>query len=164
MVVALDCGTRTGWAITADLRPPEHGVEEFTLERGESPGMRFRRFRLWLEQCLDLEWGDLVIFEQAHHRGGAATELCVGMTTRVMEFAASRYADYKAVHSGTLKRHITGKGNANKGAVIEAVNRRFNLQVTDDNEADALAMIAWYQDGMPEKARKKRKAVGGSDG
>jgi hypothetical protein len=31
---------------------------------------------------------DLAIYEQAHHRGGAATEFCVGLTTRVVEFAA----------------------------------------------------------------------------
>ena len=43
---------------------------------------------------------------------------------------------------GTIKRHIAGKGNADKQAVIDAV-RRLGFQPADDNEADALALLHW---------------------
>ena len=43
---------------------------------------------------------------------------------------------------GTIKRHVTGKGNADKEAVIEAV-RRLGFAPADDNEADALALLHW---------------------
>ena len=43
---------------------------------------------------------------------------------------------------GTIKRHITGKGNADKQAVIAAVQGA-RLRPADDNEADALALLHW---------------------
>jgi hypothetical protein len=43
---------------------------------------------------------------------------------------------------GTVKKHATGSGNAGKPAMIAAARARgFNL--TDDNEADALAILLW---------------------
>ena len=43
---------------------------------------------------------------------------------------------------GTIKRHITGRGNADKDAVIAAV-RALGFDPADDNEADALALLHW---------------------
>jgi Holliday junction resolvasome RuvABC endonuclease subunit len=43
---------------------------------------------------------------------------------------------------GTIKRHITGKGNADKSAVIAAV-KMLGFNPADDNEADALALLHW---------------------
>lgn len=43
---------------------------------------------------------------------------------------------------GTIKRHATGRGNAGKQDVIAAM-RALGHPVTDDNEADALAILHW---------------------
>jgi hypothetical protein len=43
---------------------------------------------------------------------------------------------------GTIKRHATGKGNANKGLMIAAMRARGHSPA-DDNEADALALLYW---------------------
>jgi Holliday junction resolvasome RuvABC endonuclease subunit len=43
---------------------------------------------------------------------------------------------------GTIKRYIAGKGNADKQAVIAAVRAR-GFNPSDDNEADALAILLW---------------------
>jgi Holliday junction resolvasome RuvABC endonuclease subunit len=43
---------------------------------------------------------------------------------------------------GTIKRHATGRGNADKDAVIAAV-RALGFDPVDDNEADALALLDW---------------------
>jgi len=40
------------------------------------------------------------------------------------------------------KRHVTGRGNADKAAVIAAVRAR-GFHPADDNEADALAILLW---------------------
>lgn len=49
-----------------------------------------------------------------------------------------------------LKRYATGKGNASKGEVIEAVTRRFPDVVTggDDNRCDALVLAAMGYDRL----------------
>ena len=41
---------------------------------------------------------------------------------------------------GTIKKHATGKGNANKAAMI-ATMQALGFQPADDNEADALALL-----------------------
>jgi len=43
---------------------------------------------------------------------------------------------------GTIKRFATGKGNANKAAMMEAARKR-GFSPTDDNEADAIAILLW---------------------
>jgi Holliday junction resolvasome RuvABC endonuclease subunit len=43
---------------------------------------------------------------------------------------------------GTIKRFITGKGNADKSAVIDAIRAR-GYSPSDDNEADAIAILLW---------------------
>ena len=48
----------------------------------------------------------------------------------------------RGVPVGTIKRHVTGKGNADKQAVIDAV-RKLGFAPADDNEADALALLHW---------------------
>ena len=49
---------------------------------------------------------------------------------------------YQGVPVGTIKRHVTGKGNADKAAVIAAIRAR-GFNPADDNEADALAILLW---------------------
>ena len=41
-----------------------------------------------------------------------------------------------------MKRHATGKGNAGKQAMIAAARAR-GFHPTDDNEADAIAILLW---------------------
>ena len=43
---------------------------------------------------------------------------------------------------GTIKRFITGRGNADKAAVMSAVRER-GYSPADDNEADAIAILLW---------------------
>jgi Holliday junction resolvasome RuvABC endonuclease subunit len=49
---------------------------------------------------------------------------------------------YQGVPVGTIKRFITGKGNADKAAVIAAVQAK-GFAPADDNEADAIAILLW---------------------
>lgn len=142
-ILALDFGTRTGWAALSDGHV-ESGVQTFDLSRGESPGMRFIRFRRWLEEILALTRPILCAYEAAHHRGGYATELLVGMATRLQEICAEREIEYVAVHSATLKKASCGSGRADKSAMITEARRRFpGHEIADDNEADALLLLEY---------------------
>ena len=49
---------------------------------------------------------------------------------------------YGGVPVGTIKRFATGRGNADKAAVIVAMQAR-GFHPADDNEADALALLLW---------------------
>jgi crossover junction endodeoxyribonuclease RuvC len=142
-ILALDLGTRTGWALLEDGHV-ESGVQVFDVKRGESPGMRYLRFNRWLEEMASADpRPDVIVFEQAHHRGGAATEVAAGFSTRVLEFCARHGIEHASVHTATLKKFATGKGNADKEAMLGAARERFKPNLADDNEADALWILEY---------------------
>ena len=158
-ILALDTATKTGWATLINWQI-ESGVQDFTKKRGESPGILFLRFNAWLMGIAlktlpgstaaapfteILEDGykpfDVIVYEQAHHRGGYAANLCVGLTTRLQEFAARIGAESMAVQSGTLKKATTGKGNASKEEMMVWFKEQTGRDPIDDNEADAYALL-----------------------
>ena len=161
-ILALDFATSTGWAARDRYGMITYGAQTFRLGRGESQGMRFLRLRAWLQELstlLRLRPNDgfaerptygpgLLAWEKPHHRGGAATELCVGMRTIAIAHAAAQRLDHTEVHTASLKMHATGKGNAGKAAMIIAAQKRWDLVVgvLREDEADALCVLSWAAD------------------
>ncbi len=143
MILALDTGTRTGWCLWDKGKVIESGTEDFSKQRGESNGMMFLRFRYWLGYMLTAYNISLVIYEMAHHRGGAATEIGVNLTGRVQECCSEHNIEYTTVHSNTLKKWATGAGNADKGEMMVAATRILGRKPIDDHEADACLMAKW---------------------
>lgn len=144
-ILALDLATSTGWAMRAADGTITSGVETFRLGRGDSPGIRFMRFRAWLWERLAGFHGvyGVVAYERPHHRGGHATALAVGLATVVQEQAAADRHETLTVHTGTLKKWATGRGNAGKDAMVAAARLRYGRDVTSHDEADALHVLAW---------------------
>jgi Holliday junction resolvasome RuvABC endonuclease subunit len=106
----------------------------------------FLRFRKWLKDFADLIKPDLIAYEQAHFRGGAATEICVGLQTRAQEIAAERGIESAPVKTNVLKKWATGKGNAGKGEMMTAAGKHLGRPPMDDNEADAVLVGMWAVD------------------
>ena len=85
MILALDLATHTGWAVASnDGKIISSGVQDFSKKRGEDNGLLFLRFKKWLKDMLKDHvlipmQQTVVAYERAHFRGGAATELCVGL-------------------------------------------------------------------------------------
>ena len=148
-ILALDCGTKTGWA-SFDGGRIESGVQDFSLKRGESKGIRFLRFNKWLDAMVKLTYPQVVVYELAHFRGGHATEILVGMTTRIEEFCEGNNIEYGSVHSATLKKFATGSGKANKQDMMKAAALEFGRVIDSDDEADALLILAWAREEFKE--------------
>ncbi|HAR38119.1 MAG TPA: hypothetical protein DCS09_05830, partial [Porphyromonadaceae bacterium] len=70
-------------------------------------------------------------------RGGAATEIAAGFATHLQSTCADLDIDHTSVHTATLKKHATGKGNASKEVMMAAYRGRFQVEPQDDNECDA---------------------------
>lgn len=141
-VCALDLGVTTGWCM-GTRTGWESGTVSFPLFRGESPGMRYYRFRRWLEDNTgDV---DLYVYEQTVAGPGAiAREIAANFAGRVQETAARRDAQHAAVYPATLKKWLTGSGKAGKPAMLAAVLARWGHADTD-HQADAIACFhyAW---------------------
>jgi Holliday junction resolvasome RuvABC endonuclease subunit len=146
IIFALDLATKTGWAINLMPEPGSiSGVQDFSLKRGESPGMRYVRIRSWLYSIKDMltkagKRIDIICHEQSHHRGGAATQIANGLIAQVQAFAAENNYELMPVHTASLKKFATGRGNASKEEMVNAAILK-GYQPQDDNEADALHLL-----------------------
>lgn len=143
-ILALDLGTTTGWA----LMPPEgvatSGTASFRPTRYDGGGMRFLRFRNWLEQIR--AYGgriEAIYFEEVRaHAGADAAHIYGGFLATLSAWCEQQVVPYQGVPVGVIKQFIAGKGNASKDAVMDAVRGR-GFRPADDNEADAIAILLW---------------------
>jgi len=143
-ILALDLATKTGWASKYNNYFCS-GVQDFSLRRGESPGMKFLRFRRWLEELTAISSYDVIIYEQAisgRTANANVAQTAFGFAAIVQEICAQNAIEHTTVHASTLKKHATGKGNAKKDAMIIAAKEKWpDIQIIDDNHADALHIL-----------------------
>lgn len=144
VMAGFDFASLTGWAVGGgDMPRIDYGVWDLRPKTGESPGMRYVRLVAHLAE-LYKSYPDLVLicYEEAHHRGAAATQYAHGYIAHVQAWCAAHGIEHTSVHSGTLKKWATGSGRASKDDMIAKGREHFNLpdDVTDD-EVDALWVL-----------------------
>jgi Holliday junction resolvasome RuvABC endonuclease subunit len=146
-ILALDLGSTTGWAVRNSRCRILHGTAEFRPSRYEGGGMRYLRFGKWLDQTLDITDGiDAVYFEEVRrHIGTDAAHIYGGFLAALTSWCEQKAIAYQGVPVGTIKRFATGKGNADKAAIMAAIRER-GFEPVDDNEADAIAILLWALD------------------
>jgi Holliday junction resolvasome RuvABC endonuclease subunit len=143
-ILALDLGSTTGWAVRNSRCRILHGMCEFRPTRFEGGGMRYLRFERWLTETLSITGGiDAVYFEEVRrHAGTDAAHVFGGFLATLSAWCEQHGIAYEGVPVGTIKRFATGKGNADKAAMIAAMRER-GFEPADDNEADAIAILLW---------------------
>jgi len=146
-VLALDLGTTTGWALRSQDGGITSGTMTFKPTRFEGGGMRYLRFRSWLAEIAGLSGGIArIAFEEVQrHAGTGAAHAYGGFLATLTAWCEQEAIPYEGVPVGTIKRFATGKGNANKAAMIAAIEAR-GFRPADDNEADAIALLLWATD------------------
>ncbi len=151
VVLALDLGTTTGWAIRTMDGQFAHGFASFKPSRYEGGGMRYLRFKRWLGELRQLATDiHSIYFEEVRrHAGVDAAHVYGGLLATLTAWCEHHNLPYQGVPVGTIKRHATGKGNAGKDEVIQAM-RSLGHSVKDDNEADALALLHWALDNQED--------------
>lgn len=136
-VLTLDLGKQTGWSILTD-GVIESGSKSFHGSRFGGGGMCFLNFRNWLNSLKDIS---VVYFEEVRrHLGTDAAHIYGGFLAHLSAWCEENNIPYQGVNVKTIKHFITGKGNASKSEVIEAVKEKGFLP-RDDNESDALALM-----------------------
>ncbi len=85
-------------------------------------------------------------FEEVRRHLGTDAAHCYGGFLAVLSaWCEENNIPYQGVNVKTIKRFITGKGNASKSEVIESVKEK-GFSPRDDNEADALALMFYIMD------------------
>lgn len=141
-LLALDLGTNTGWALTPGAGALVSGTwqNKSRNARYEGGGMRYLRFRQHLEGIHAATPIGAVYFEEVRrHRGTDAAHIYGGMLAVLTAWCEEKGIPYQGVPVGEIKKHATGKGNADKPAMMAAM-RQLGYQPVDDNEADAIAL------------------------
>jgi len=144
VILALDLGTTTGWALRTADGLITSGTVSLRPSRYDGGGMRYVRFRAWLER-LAADAGPIgaIHFEEVRrHVGTDAAHVFGGLLATLTAWAETAGVPYQGVPVGTIKRHATGNGNASKDAMIAAARAR-GFDPADDNEADAIAILHW---------------------
>ena len=143
-VFALDLGTTTGWALRGYDGLITSGTASFRPGRFDGGGMRYLRFTNWLTEIDRLSGPiEAVYFEEVRrHAGTDAAHVYGGLMAVLTAWAELRGVPYQGVPVGTIKKFLTGQGNANKQAMIDSARLR-GFSPADDNEADAIAILLW---------------------
>ena len=144
-ILALDLGTTTGWALQHRDGTVSSGTAAFKPQRFEGGGMRFLRFKRWLNELCSVcrATSTPSYFEEVRrHAGVDAAHAYGGFLGHLTAWCEQHHIPYQGVPVGTIKKHATGKGNAGKPEMIAAAQARGHAP-TDDNEADALALLHW---------------------
>lgn len=129
---ALDVATVTGFCSTT-----ASGTWNFTPKKDESKGMRLIRFKAKLRDMAELERVTLIVFEQATVYGKYPNMVGIEMIGVLKLWCEENHVEYKSYAPTEIKKFGTGKGNAGKDKMVEAV-QTIKPGVTDDNEADAI--------------------------
>jgi len=138
-ILALDLALETGWAHSCG----ESGIWHLGIGDSEHAGNRLVRLEGRI-MAMHLEWGiDQVAFEVAaygsHH---ANTRQFHDQVMGVVLLSAAKICAPWVGYSPTeIKKFWTGHGQADKAAMIRACQTFLGRTVTNDNEADALAIL-----------------------
>lgn len=147
-VLSLDLATTTGWALSASgiidsgsqnfqrLPPTKTRAAQHV---GESHAMLYR----WLSGKLSDDKPTLIVYEGAgYFKSAAAAQLCIGFRGIMLMQAARLGIPMVSYAPKEVKKFWVGNGNADKPMMMAETRRRCpDLDLTDDNESDAIALL-----------------------
>ena len=148
--LCLDLGTMTGFALLSCHAAGYNvisGFWDFRPGRFDGAGVRYVRFRKQLLEILESSKPDVVLFEEVRrHIGADAARVYGALFGVVTSLCEELGIPYEGIPVGTIKKYWTGKGNASKDLMIAEAHDRGYPNVSDDNEADAIALAHFAHD------------------
>lgn len=152
-ILAIDLGTTTGWALGTRDGSVKGGSASFAAKKLEGPGQRWLKFRQFLIDVRGTGDVHVCYYEDVkrHGPGAQAAHVYGGLLAMLQVWGEVNRIRLVPVGVGTIKKHWTGKGNADKAAMIDEAKRR-GYAPMDDNHADALAILSFAraEEGKPE--------------
>jgi Holliday junction resolvasome RuvABC endonuclease subunit len=143
-VLALDLGCSTGWALWSE-GGVQSGTWKFKAPPKSCPDPRNAMFEDRVLALADRHQITQVCYETVFaHCGSKAAHMYGRFEGVVHSFTHRRNIVLRCVGVCTIKKHATGTGAAKKPAMMEAARLRWPTQdVRDDNQADALCLLAY---------------------
>lgn len=141
-VLAIDLGTNLGWALHSE-RGVESGVLHLTknCKKGAFSKAGYARLYSFLA-CVYAKSKGFILAVEIPHCGKflAANRILFGLLGVVEMFVQVHEVPVTEYRPTAIKKYWTGKGNADKKAMLEATKKR-GFAIKDHNESDAAAML-----------------------
>lgn len=138
VVLALDVGLTTGWALSSG----ECGETSFS-HCGDL-GARVHAFHGWLADMLAEHQPARLVMERPFGRAGFTSDLPLILCGVAHGVAHAHEVPRSEVTASQVKKAVTGKGNAKKRAVIVGVEA-LGWAPSSDHAADAAAVIETWR-------------------
>lgn len=139
-ILALDLGSQLGFAVLSQGKVVS-GTYDMRPAKGEDPGQRFATFENeFLTRMRSIRE---VYYEQVRrHEGTHAAHVYGALWGILVKWCYENNIPCYGREVAAIKKFVTGKGNAKKKDMIEAMKQR-GYNPEDDNEADALAILSF---------------------
>jgi Holliday junction resolvasome RuvABC endonuclease subunit len=143
-ILALDPATNCGFAHSCG----DSGTWDLSIRRDESGGMRLIRLRAKLSELKEAVGCDVVVFEAARH---AAPKMQGALVVQaelqgvIKTWCEDNKVEFRGYSPTEIKKHATGKGNANKDKMLASAREKWPNKKMDDNQADALWLLDLFK-------------------
>jgi Holliday junction resolvasome RuvABC endonuclease subunit len=119
--------------------------------------MRYIRLKNYLEEIHQSGKIDLIVFEEVvFHITSLSAQVYGALVSHLMVWAEEKKIEYAGVNPGTWKKHLAGKGNANKFKVLNTIREKYNLDVKTFDEADALGILFFAIEEFGNKKKEEK--------
>lgn len=138
--LSLDFATNTGFCIHEDGEIVTSGCLNFASKKKQNKDLRLKRFKKFLEAfATDV---NEIHYEAARSMRNATGLIVLAEFQGILKvFAVENNIEIFPYSAKPIKKFVTGNGNASKEKVIDAVQKRVGSHITNDNEADAIALM-----------------------
>lgn len=161
-LLALDLGTKMGWAYGDGRSATDYGMVNFGNKRGFRSEGRFARFRDWLLDQYSHRGKFQVVYESiVAHGDGTRTGQVYGGWLAVLELFQNDFmTPVSAFGVSTIRKGFVGHGRADKDR-IEAAVRSLGYQPQDQNVSDALAVFCFARGEIGNVDQSEESKPGG---
>jgi len=149
IILGLDIAVHLGVAVWSEGVIVHKGVLHFDTEvKGakRSDPSRFTRYDRYAAEVEDLlaQWAVTHVYVEGYGYANAHTLVTlVELGTTIRQVLHDNNVQWLEVAPGTLKKFVTGKGQAPKDKMLLEVYKRFGVDCASDDEADAVS-LAWF--------------------
>lgn len=147
-ILALDLGTKLGWAVRRRDARIAHGTQDFTPRKSWSEGQKWARYRAWLTETIRVGQVHQVVYELVIRHEAKGRPLwdaahAYGAFQAITHMVCDGFnVDAIGVNLATVKKSFTGSGRAKKEDMLAQAKAR-GFRPESDNDADALAILHW---------------------
>lgn len=140
--IAFDLGARLGFCIRTNNGTFISGCKNLTQKKNDTKYKKLHLMNKMLDDLLHHFDIKAIYYEEVSFGTNTyATQAHGAYKGVINSFAELNGIEIEAFQVPTIKKELTGRGNASKHGMINYAEKYVGYKVTDDNEADAIGVM-----------------------